>query len=322
MIIDGIILTSQAFFLVFLPFAWVYVFFGKKLSADLQARIGPKRVGFHGGFQPFADLIKLLGKQGTYVARREYLKRSALLCLAVSVLLSSMASIPFFYISELSQVDLILFWPVLSFLVAPLIIFLASQVSEVEFLSGFRFLLQSFVSLVPMLVGLIAIGLGVGGFSWEKITASQTLNPFTWIVFSAPGMPLVFAGFLIAGVTATGQGPMSSFLGGSQFWSGLSSRFSGVELLVFSSLQILSRFLICAYLICLFFGGGNIEGPEWIHYVLVGVKSVLIGLVVLLFEKTNSRVRSDHATALVWKIATPLSFLGLFINLVWMGFKG
>ncbi|MCH7723609.1 MAG: NADH-quinone oxidoreductase subunit H, partial [Bacteroidetes bacterium] len=105
-IIAAGIQSSLPLFLFVLPFALVAVLLERKVSAHMQDRLGPMRVGYHGLLQTIADIIKLAQKEDIVAADndKKFFNLSPLLVFVGSY--AAFAAIPFSSAFMGSNIDL------------------------------------------------------------------------------------------------------------------------------------------------------------------------------------------------------------------------
>src|SRR3954467_13166360 len=94
-VITSLVKIVGILFLVILPMVSYSVYAERKVSAFIQDRIGPNRVGPAGLFQPIADTFKLLMKEDFTPQHVNLVYYWLAPCLAVMPAIITMAVVPF-----------------------------------------------------------------------------------------------------------------------------------------------------------------------------------------------------------------------------------
>jgi NADH-quinone oxidoreductase subunit H len=156
-----VLLLIHVFFMW--PVIAVHGFVERKLGADLQARVGPNRVGPAGSFQAAADAIKLLQKRmGGKSAGTEVFWS---IC-QLAALHALFASLPLASSLLLVDSDLSIMLPLWSFAaVSACGLLMGTARNQLPgWLSGLRGAFQGVSGLFPALISILAVGIHAGGF--------------------------------------------------------------------------------------------------------------------------------------------------------------
>ncbi len=177
------------------PFILFYDFFSRKLAADLQARVGPRRAGLSGLLQVLADYCKLVQKRPLRLGNAQ----SFLSLLIYGFFGATIAVLPLnsaspFHDSDLSLLTVIFLLMSVFFL----LLFRGILFKKVPaLLASLRFFSHWVAGLLPILVSTLAAGLAAGGLKWSQILHAQGFWPSEWLIFH---VPLTFG--LLASLTA------------------------------------------------------------------------------------------------------------------------
>ena len=316
----------------------------RKVSAWLQDRVGPNRVGPFGLFQPLADGLKNILKEETYPARAARLFFILGPMLALIPALVTFAVIPF-------AAPLPTPWGVVDMIVADVpigILFILAFSSlgvfgvvlsgwasnnKYAFLGGLRASAQMVSYEVALGLSLITVLMLTGNVTLTRVVWEQQQMGF-WFVFP---LSLAFILFVISAFAETNRLPFDMPEAESELVTGYHTEYSAMKFSMFFIAEYAHMLTASALMATLFLGGWDIPGPWddafWYQgqlikgfaadgSVLLAAPSVLKTLVTLVAFAVKTgfflffyiwvrwslpRFRYDQVMALGWKVMLPVA---------------
>ena len=324
--------------LFILPFVLVAVLAERKVSAHMQDRLGPMRVGYHGILQTIADLIKLLQKEDiTATANdKKLFKFAPLLVFAGSY--AAFAAIPFSgaFIGSQIELGLIYIVAVTGLVVAGILMAGWASNNKYSLLGAMRAAAQIISYEIPTLLIILTVIMVTGTVNLHTLSEMQTGYFWNWMIFGGPEfgvqkfllIPFMMMGFLIIFISMLAEVNRTPFdipEAESELVSGFHTEYSGMKFAMFFLAEYANMFAISAIIAVLFFGGfqspfgylGNSLGWEWLvpfeQFFWFTVKGLFFIFVQMWLRWTLPRFRVDQLMAFCWKYMIPFAFVILII---------
>ncbi|MBI3871803.1 MAG: NADH-quinone oxidoreductase subunit NuoH [candidate division Zixibacteria bacterium] len=300
--------------LVVIAFAAVVVLFlvwwERKISAHIQMRLGPMRVGWHGALQTIADAVKLLQKEDitpTNVDRPIYFWAPILTFVAA---VAVYVTIPFgkgLIVSDLN-IGILYILSITTFTVIGLLMAGWSSNNKYALLGGFRSAAQVISYEVPMALAIMGVVMFTQTLSMVEIVNQQ--QSFThWYIWR---QPIGFVVYMIAATAECNRTPFDLPEADSELVAGFVTEYSGMKFAMFFLAEFLNLFSISAIATTLFFGGW--QGPflpSWMWFMI----KTLIGVFVLMWVRwTYPRLRVDQLMGFAWRFLLPAAFVNLILT--------
>ena len=298
----------------------------RKVSAWIQWRIGPNRVGPWGLLQPIADGIKFIFKEEVVPAgANPVLFRLAPLMSAMPAMLA-VAVIPFagdlnmFGVeTTLSIADLdisALYVVAIGGLgVYGVILGGWSSNSKYSLLGGLRASAQMISYELSLLLCILAVVVMTGSLDLREIVAGQSGSIFSWNIWT---QPLAFLLFVVATFAETNRHPFDFAECEPELVGGFHTEYSSMKFALFF-LGEYCAMVVMASLTTVFFLGGS-EVPFWADapwFVQLGAFMAKTGFFLFLFlwvRWTLPRFRFDQLMSLGWKAMLPLALANVFVT--------
>jgi NADH-quinone oxidoreductase subunit H len=286
-------------------FAWAAEYVDRKLCARLQNRVGPP------WFQPFADFVKLAAKEDIMPGQAD---RSIFILAPVIALASTVTA--FFYIPIWSHSALFAFEGdlivVLYLLTVPTIMFfLAGWYSRSVFsmLGAARSVMQLFAYEIPLFLSILAPALLANSWSLSGVSTFYTAHPAL--------MAVNIIGFALSIVSLLGKlerVPFDIAEAETEIVGGTFTEYSG-RLLALFRLACGIEMIVGASLIAAVFLPFGLGLPVAVAFPLYIVKVLAIVALISLLRSLAARLRIDQMIDFCWKIAAPLAFFQVLIDL-------
>jgi NADH-quinone oxidoreductase subunit H len=307
--------------LVFIvPYALVAVYLERKVSAHMQDRLGPMRVGgWHGWAQAIADILKLIQKEDIVPAAAD--KKLHFLAPFVVFIGSyaAFAAIPFSsaYIGSGIALGLFYIIAVSSLVVVGLLMAGWASNNKWSLFGAMRSAAQIVSYEIPAALAVLSVVMLAGTLDLQEINRLQAGPLWHWFVFAKP--PFVFLAFVIyfvASLAETNRTPFDIPEAESELVAGYHTEYSGMKFAMFFLAEYANMFAVSAIASTVFLGGWNspfgdfMGGPVWGAFWLVS-KGMLFVIVQMWLRWTLPRLRVDQLMHVSWKVLTPWAFVCL-----------
>jgi NADH-quinone oxidoreductase subunit H len=309
----------------------------RKVSAWMQYRRGPNRVGFAGLLQPAADGIKNIIKEETLPgqANRVLFTLAPALSFIPAVTLTSIipwaAPMPVKFDFTLPLLGQFAFNGMMSMAVADipvgLLFVLAvgstgvygialagwSSNNKYSLLGGLRASAQMVSYEVAMGLAVVPVVILTGNMAFSAIVKSQQQIAFGWYI-----VPLFisFFTFLVSGFAETNRSPFDLPEAESELIAGYHTEYSAMKFSMFYIAEYTSMVTVSAMVTTLFLGGWDIPFTHWdeaggglqtfVTGVVMFLKTFVFLFTFMWIRWTLPRFRYDQLMALGWKVLMPI----------------
>ena len=302
----------------------------RKVLADIQARLGPMRVGPYGFLQPLADAFKLLLKEDVIPAQADKWIFWFAPILSTFTALTAFAVLPLsdvFYVADVN-IGILFILAMSSIGILGIILGGWSSNSKYSLLGSLRSAAQLVSYEVPLGLSVVTGLMVAGTLSMQGIIYSQ-LEQGSWIAFSNYGLMLIpTVLFFISGVAETNRAPFDLPEAESEIVAGFHTEFSGIKFALLQLAEFSSAVIFSAVIATVFLRGWTnpfvaLDGPQILPSSVWFITKIFFVLFILMWVRaTMPRLRVDQVMGFAWKVLFPMATINIFVTallvLIWV----
>jgi NADH-quinone oxidoreductase subunit H len=240
----------------------------RKLMADMQARLGPIRVGPHGLLQPIADAVKLLIKEDIIPENADRLVFWLAPVLSVGAALLSMAGLaigPAFQIAQGINIGILFVVGVSALGIFGIVLGGWASNSHYSLMGALRSSAQLVSYETAAGMALVSGLLFAGTLNIKSIVAAQQEQGI-WFVMLAP---VAFFAYLVASIAETNRAPFDLPEAESELVAGYMTEFSGFRWSLYFLAEYTNMIVVASVATTLFLGGWlrPFAGVRWLNFL-------------------------------------------------------
>ena len=330
---------------VFLPFVSVFamlaIWMERKVSATMQSRIGPNRVGPFGLLQSLADGIKLILKEDLIPGNADQLLFRLAPYLAFVPVFAAFLVLPFGpeWTFE-SRISSGLFWilAVLSLEVMGVILAGWASNNKWAIYGAMREACQVVSYEIPLGMSVIVAVMAAGTLNLVELGHLQSGGMHTWLIFRNPFTLIAFFVYFVASLASNKRSPFDLPESESELVSGFHTEYSGLRFSFFFFAEYAGMFVVGGIQTALFLGGWNdpfgligLYHQKWTEsnnaVALMGLNAVAAGVfilkaMVIVFVQmwmrwSLPRPRIDQVLYVCVKVLMPIASVLLLGAAIW-----
>jgi NADH-quinone oxidoreductase subunit H len=225
----------------------------RKVMADMQARLGPMRVGPHGLLQPIADAVKLLLKEDIIPDKADRLLFWLAPLVSVTMALLAYAALPIgpaFQIADLN-IGLLFILAVSSLGIYGIVLGGWASNSHYSLLGALRSAAQLVSYETAAGLGLISALLLAGSLSMKDIVMAQ-YDQGIWFIFY---VPIGFFIYMVGSIAETNRAPFDLPEAESELVAGYMTEYSGFRWSLYFLAEYANMIIVAGIATTLFLGG-------------------------------------------------------------------